>query len=72
MRQRVKLACALFADMPVLMLDEPCTNLDEKGIKWYKEMIQQHCSEQLVLVASNTPAEYDFCIHSIHVHDYKS
>ncbi len=72
MRQRVKLACALFADMPVLMLDEPCTNLDEKGINWYKEMIQQYCSEQLVLVASNTVAEYDFCKHSIHVHDYKS
>lgn len=72
MRQRVKLACALFADMSVLMLDEPCTNLDEKGINWYKEMIQQHCSEQLVLVASNTTAEYDFCKHSIHVHDYKS
>jgi ABC-type multidrug transport system ATPase subunit len=32
MLQRVKLAQAIFADTPVLLLDEPCTNLDEQGI----------------------------------------
>src|SRR5207245_7717974 len=27
MKQRIKLAQAIFADVPVLLLDEPCTNL---------------------------------------------
>lgn len=72
MRQRVKLACALFADTPVLLLDEPCTNLDEKGIRWYRDMVNQYCTHQLVMVASNTIAEYDFCEHHIHVQQYKT
>src|SRR5687768_6293350 len=31
MKQRVKLAQAFFSDAPILLLDEPCTNLDEAG-----------------------------------------
>ena len=31
MKQRVSLAQAFFADTPILLLDEPCSNLDEKG-----------------------------------------
>jgi ABC-type multidrug transport system ATPase subunit len=72
MRQRVKLACALFADTPVLLLDEPCTNLDDKGINWYRSMVSDYCAQQLVIVASNTAAEYDFCTHHINVHRFKA
>ena len=32
MKQRVKLAQAFFSDTPVLLLDEPTTNLDALGI----------------------------------------
>src|SRR4029078_746625 len=28
MKQRVKLAQAVFSDTPIVLLDEPCTNLD--------------------------------------------
>ena len=31
MKQRVKLAQAIFSDTPFLLLDEPCTNLDTYG-----------------------------------------
>ena len=29
MKQRVKLAQCIFSDTPVVLLDEPCTNLDD-------------------------------------------
>ncbi|MGC4058435.1 MAG: ATP-binding cassette domain-containing protein [Chitinophagaceae bacterium] len=32
MKQRVKLAQAIFSDTQALFLDEPCTNLDDKGV----------------------------------------
>ena len=37
MKQRVKLAQAIFSDVPVVLLDEPTTNLDEEGILLYKK-----------------------------------
>lgn len=71
MKQRVKLGISMFADTKVLMLDEPCTNLDANGTKWYRHMMEKHCSGQLVIVASNQPAEYDFCQHEIRLENYK-
>jgi ABC-type multidrug transport system ATPase subunit len=71
MRQRVKLGISLFAETSVLLLDEPCTNLDAAGITWYQKMIEKYCSKQLVIVASNVPAEYDFCKNHIHIENYK-
>ena len=35
MKQRVKLAQSIFSDLPVVLLDEPCTNLDADGIELY-------------------------------------
>lgn len=71
MRQRVKLGISLFADTGVLLLDEPCTNLDAAGTAWYRSMIEKYCGNQLVIVASNVPAEYDFCKNHIRIEDYK-
>jgi len=61
MKQRVKIALAVFSDTPVLMLDEPCTNFDAKGIDWYHHVIENHTQNRLVIVASNQPNEYSFC-----------
>jgi len=61
MKQRVKLAQAIFADTPLLLLDEPCTNLDEAGVTQYHSWIKQFCNNKLVVVASNDKREYSFC-----------
>ena len=71
MRQRVKLALAILSDTPVLMLDEPTTNLDETGVKWYLNMIDKYKGNRLIIVASNMEREYPFCDHHLNVMDWK-
>ena len=71
MKQRVKLAQAIFSDVPVILLDEPCTNLDKEGINLYKKLVDEYCSNRLLLVSSNDLQEYDFCKEMIDMRDYK-
>jgi ABC-type multidrug transport system ATPase subunit len=71
MKQRVKLAQAIFADVPVLLLDEPCTNLDQTGYTLYRSLINEYCSKKLIIVSSNDPHEYDFCKTILRIQDYK-
>jgi ABC-type multidrug transport system ATPase subunit len=71
MKQRVKLAQAIFSDVPVILLDEPCTNLDQEGIRQYQWLVDQYCTGRLVVVSSNEPAEYAFCQHNLHILDHK-
>jgi ABC-type multidrug transport system ATPase subunit len=71
MKQRARLALAIFSDVPVLLLDEPCTNLDAPGIALYQQLIHDHCGNRLVIVSSNDEAEYGFCKERIQISDYK-
>lgn len=71
MKQRVKLAQAIFSDVPVILLDEPCTNLDTEGIELYKKLIADHCKNKLVIVSSNDKEEYDFCEDVIDIRTIK-
>jgi ABC-type multidrug transport system ATPase subunit len=71
MKQRIKLAQAIFADVPVLLLDEPCTNLDISGYELYHQLIENYCRHKLIVVSSNDINEYDFCTERISILDYK-
>jgi len=72
MKQRLKLAQAFFSDTPVILLDEPTTNLDAPGILLYHELIRDYCRERLVIVSSNDPLEYTFCKTVINMNNLKS
>ena len=61
MKQRVKLALQFYYEGAILALDEPTSNLDNKGIQWYQDEIQQLKGKRIILVASNLHSEYDFC-----------
>lgn len=62
MKQRARLALAILSDTPLLLLDEPVTNLDAEGIKWYRQLIADFAQERLVIVCSNyNKEEYGFC-----------
>ncbi|MEO6639055.1 MAG: ATP-binding cassette domain-containing protein [Ginsengibacter sp.] len=71
MKQRVKLAQAIFSNVPVVLLDEPVTNLDEEGVQLYNFLIETYCEKRLVIVSSNDKKEYGFCEESINMMDYK-
>ncbi|MDF7811010.1 ABC transporter ATP-binding protein [Hymenobacter sp. YC55] len=70
MKQRLKLALALYADTPLLLLDEPTTNLDRAGVAWYQEHVHATLTDRTVLVSSNVPEEYDFCTAQLNVTDF--
>lgn len=70
MRQRAKLAQAVFSDTSVLLLDEPATNLDEAGVQQYLHWMKQYATNRLVIIASNDEREYSFCKERIVVADY--
>jgi ABC-type multidrug transport system ATPase subunit len=69
MKQRVKLAQAIFADTQALFLDEPCTNLDEIGITLYERMIEEYCRNRILIVASNDEKEYRVCSQQLKVNN---
>ncbi len=70
MKQRLKLAQAFFSDAPVLLLDEPTTNLDADGIALYHQLIRNYSKDKLVIISSNDKQEYDFCEEVIKIGDY--
>ena len=72
MKQRVKLAQAIFSEVPCVLLDEPCTNLDAVGIELYHQLIREYGNNRLIIVSSNDPQEYSFCREKISITDYKS
>lgn len=71
MKQRVKLAQCIFSDTSLVLLDEPCTNLDAAGIALYNHLIDQYCSCRTVIVSSNDEIEYGFCKMVLNISDYK-
>lgn len=72
MKQRVKLGLAILSDTPILLLDEPTSNLDQKGIDWYSKLIDEYATDRLIVVCSNNQKqEYFFCNESLNIEDYK-
>ncbi|HPH89225.1 MAG TPA: ABC transporter ATP-binding protein [Ferruginibacter sp.] len=71
MKQRLKMAQAFFSNTPILLLDEPTSNLDAEGIALYQQLIINYTADKLVIISSNDKQEYDFCDEVISIADYK-
>jgi ABC-type multidrug transport system ATPase subunit len=71
MKQRVKLAQAFFSDTSVILLDEPCSNLDAKGIALYHSLVEGYGKDRILIVCSNDAVEYSFCEQVYSIMDYK-
>jgi ABC-type multidrug transport system ATPase subunit len=71
MKQRLKLAIAFCSDTPMLMLDEPTSNLDTQGVDWYLSLVEKFASNRLTIICSNQDYEYSFCDERLSIVDYK-
>lgn len=72
MKQRVKLALACCSDTKLLFLDEPTSNLDTTGEKWYLDLVKSTLfAERILIIGSNQEKEYAFCDHKISITSYK-
>jgi len=58
MKQRLKLALAIFTKGSALFVDEPTANFDNEWSNWYLETISKYRGNRLVIIASNHEAEY--------------
>ncbi len=71
MKQRVKLAQAIFSDSSIVLLDEPLTNLDVEGVTMYYSLIEKYCRNRLIIISSNDKKEYSFCHEILDIRDFK-
>jgi ABC-type multidrug transport system ATPase subunit len=71
MKQRLKLGQAIFSETPILLLDEPTSNLDQQGIDLYHHLIDAYTTNRLVIISSNDANEYRSCSVVYKMDDYK-
>lgn len=72
MKQRVKFIFALQHQPPLLILDEPVSNLDIAGKNQIYDMVRDYAKEQVVIVASNEESDLALCSKVIYLGDYKT
>jgi ABC-type multidrug transport system ATPase subunit len=71
MKQRLKNGLAILSDVPLLLLDEPCSNFDAAAMEWYQNMIRDFASQKTILVCSNNQnVEFSFCSQAINIQDF--
>ena len=56
-KQRLRLILAMGTKAELVVLDEPCSNLDESGINWYGEELLKLSKKATVVVCSNNRPE---------------
>jgi ABC-type multidrug transport system ATPase subunit len=71
MKQRLKLGICFLSNSPLLLLDEPTSNLDEAGVAWYRHLVETYAKEKSLIIGSNDQREFSFCNENLHIEDFK-
>ena len=61
----------LALDRPVLLLDEPTTNLDVNAQNWFADLFKTYGKNRLSLIASNEIFDLDLCEKRLLMQDFK-
>jgi len=69
MKQRLKYAFALLHDPPVLLVDEPASNLDAEGIAIVYGIIEERKESGIAIIATNDTGELRLCDSIIDLDD---
>ncbi len=73
MKQRLKLGLALLQESDLIILDEPCTNLDANGKKWYEEMVRKYRNDRtLVNFSNHLDEEIAICDQKLEMEKFKT
>lgn len=64
-KHRVRLAMALAADSPVLLLDEPTAALDESGREAIRELMKSFDPSRAIVFATNNPDDIEWGTHRV-------
>ncbi|WP_338760031.1 ATP-binding cassette domain-containing protein [Bernardetia sp. ABR2-2B] len=71
MKQKLKLALAIYSDAKIVFLDEPTSNLDKQNSKWYLQEMNTIINKKTLIIASNQESEYHFCSQIIDIQNLK-
>jgi len=73
MKQRLKLGLAICSEAPLLLLDEPCSNLDRAGIAIYHNLLDAYGKSKLIIIGSNANNDELYKVDkTLSVHRYKT
>ena len=72
MKQRLKLGMAICSESQLLLLDEPCSNLDTKGIELYHKLMDGYNQNRTTIIGSNEQTDELYKIEkTLRITDYK-
>ncbi len=72
MKQRIRFAAALLTEPPLLLLDEPSSNLDAEGLDMVRRTVEAHCAARgLLVIATNDAREAAACDSILRIEDYR-
>lgn len=71
MKQRMKFLLSILHSPSILFLDEPFSNLDEKGIEIFSRNIDNYTKNGILIIASNDIREIALTNFSINIQDFK-
>jgi|SRR5690554_2183442 len=72
MKQRLKLGMSILSQSDILILDEPTSNLDDKGVELYNSLLASNTNDRITLIGSNeAERELSLANQLIDMSDYK-
>ncbi len=71
MKQRLKYALALLHEPPLLILDEPTSNLDPEGVEMVWAIAEEQKRKRILIIATNEPGELKMCERVINLDELK-
>jgi len=72
MKQRLKLGLSICTKSSILLLDEPCSNLDQKGIAMYHLLMEKFNQNRTIIIGSNEQETELFNVQkTINIMDFK-